>query len=331
LATLRLFASAREAAGTARDDIPGATVGDVLDAARARYGDRFAEVLAGSRVWLNGEPAADHDPVREGDEVAVLPPVSGGAVEEQPARPGATRSDADPGPDGPHVRLGLLWALATTAAAAGGPVVLALWLAPVSGMAAAQAARTWRRQSERADIAVAGGAAAMIVLAAAAGPLGVAAGVAAAAAAAFLRAVPPVVPLRTLTPALAMGLAGAAPVALRSRGFGHAFVLLALVWAYDAGDYVVGTGAQNRWEGPAAGVAAVAAVTLAAAVVFVPPFEGVLPWVFGAIAAAAAPFGQRLGSMVLGDRDARVPVVRRLDSLLAAGPPFAVLGLVLLG
>lgn len=75
---LRLFASAREAAGTARDDIDGATVGEVLDAARARYGDAFAGVLDRSRVWVNGEAADAATPVSATDEVAVLPPVSGG-------------------------------------------------------------------------------------------------------------------------------------------------------------------------------------------------------------------------------------------------------------
>ena len=76
---LRLFASAREAAGTARADVEGATVGEVLAAARARYGDRFSAVLGVSRVWVNGSPATDDDAVGEGDEVAVLPPVSGGS------------------------------------------------------------------------------------------------------------------------------------------------------------------------------------------------------------------------------------------------------------
>lgn len=75
---LRLFAAAREAAGTGRDDVPGATVGEVLATARARYGPAFEAVLAGSRVWLNGEPAAEDAPVGADDEVAVLPPVSGG-------------------------------------------------------------------------------------------------------------------------------------------------------------------------------------------------------------------------------------------------------------
>lgn len=77
--TLRLFASAREAAGTARDDVPGATVDEVLDAACQRYGEGFAAVLRTCRVWVNGEPADGADPVSPTDEVAVLPPVSGGA------------------------------------------------------------------------------------------------------------------------------------------------------------------------------------------------------------------------------------------------------------
>jgi molybdopterin converting factor small subunit len=76
---LRLFAAAREAAGTGRDDIPGATVGEVLDAAVARYGDGFAAVLPSCRVWRNGEEAAVDEPVVADDEIAVLPPVSGGA------------------------------------------------------------------------------------------------------------------------------------------------------------------------------------------------------------------------------------------------------------
>ena len=55
--TLRLFASAREAAGTARDTIPGSTVAAVLDAAGARYGSAFVAVLGTCKVWVNGEPA----------------------------------------------------------------------------------------------------------------------------------------------------------------------------------------------------------------------------------------------------------------------------------
>lgn len=78
MARLRLFASAREAAGTAQAQIDGATVAEVLAVAAHRYGADFVAVLAGSRVWCNGEPALDDDPVGPDDEVAVLPPVSGG-------------------------------------------------------------------------------------------------------------------------------------------------------------------------------------------------------------------------------------------------------------
>lgn len=76
---LRLFASAREAAGTGRDEVDGATVADVLAAARARYGEPFTSVLRTARVWVNGEPADGDVAVGERDEVAVLPPVSGGS------------------------------------------------------------------------------------------------------------------------------------------------------------------------------------------------------------------------------------------------------------
>ena len=80
MAVLRLFAHAREAAGTGRDVVDGATVDDVLAGARARYTPAFGDLLPICRVWVNGEPAHGDDPVGDDDEVAVLPPVSGGAA-----------------------------------------------------------------------------------------------------------------------------------------------------------------------------------------------------------------------------------------------------------
>jgi molybdopterin converting factor small subunit len=79
VARLRLFASAREAAGTGRDVIDGSTVGEVLAGAAARYGEGFSAVLPTCRIWVNGEPAEPSTGVGATDEVAVLPPVSGGA------------------------------------------------------------------------------------------------------------------------------------------------------------------------------------------------------------------------------------------------------------
>ena len=55
-----------------------ATVGEALAVAVARYGAAFAARAATCKVWVNGEPADPATPVGERDEVAVLPPVSGG-------------------------------------------------------------------------------------------------------------------------------------------------------------------------------------------------------------------------------------------------------------
>ena len=85
---LLLFASAREAAGRGRDEFEigsGASLDHLLAAAVDRYGEPFARVLATARVWVNGdEPAAERATVLAADdEVAVLPPVSGGAGAER--------------------------------------------------------------------------------------------------------------------------------------------------------------------------------------------------------------------------------------------------------
>ena len=75
---LRLFASAREAAGTTRDTVPAGTVASVLTEAVQRYGSAFEALLPTCRIWVNGEQADASTVVADGDEMAVLPPVSGG-------------------------------------------------------------------------------------------------------------------------------------------------------------------------------------------------------------------------------------------------------------
>jgi molybdopterin synthase sulfur carrier subunit len=79
VARLLLFASAREAAGQSQDVIAGETVGEVLTMAKQRFGPRFESVLDSCTVWLNGEACEPDARVGATDEVAVLPPVSGGA------------------------------------------------------------------------------------------------------------------------------------------------------------------------------------------------------------------------------------------------------------
>lgn len=73
-----MFAAARDASGRGHDVVEGTTVADVLGAACCRYGDAFAAVLTTCQIWVNGEPAEMSAAVAADDEVAVLPPVSGG-------------------------------------------------------------------------------------------------------------------------------------------------------------------------------------------------------------------------------------------------------------
>lgn len=78
MARLLLLGPAREAAGVGHDEFERATVAGVLEAAVAKYGASFDEVLSTSQVWVNGDPASGEDPVGAHDEVAILPPISGG-------------------------------------------------------------------------------------------------------------------------------------------------------------------------------------------------------------------------------------------------------------
>ena len=85
----------------------------------------------------------------------------------------------------------------------------------------------------------------------------------------------------TLIIGFSIGMAAAAPVLLRSINISAALYLLACAALYDAGAYLVGTGASSAWEGPAAGVVALLPLTMAAAVVLVPPFHGGAPLLLG--------------------------------------------------
>ena len=78
MARVRLFAALRELAGASHVETPGTSVGDIVDTLAARYGERFASIAAVGTFVVNGERATRATPVAEGDEVALLPPVSGG-------------------------------------------------------------------------------------------------------------------------------------------------------------------------------------------------------------------------------------------------------------
>jgi molybdopterin converting factor small subunit len=78
VARVLLFAALREAAGTSRLEVDAPTVGALLDELAGRYGVEFARVLAIGSVVVDGEPAGRERALTRGQEVALLPPVSGG-------------------------------------------------------------------------------------------------------------------------------------------------------------------------------------------------------------------------------------------------------------
>ncbi|MGD0809384.1 MAG: MoaD/ThiS family protein [Acidimicrobiales bacterium] len=82
LVTVLFFASAREAAGThsAPFGFAGRTIAQLAGELVGTYGPDFERVLGTCAIWVNGAAAAPSRLLCAGDEVAVLPPVSGGAA-----------------------------------------------------------------------------------------------------------------------------------------------------------------------------------------------------------------------------------------------------------
>lgn len=81
--TVRYWAAARQAAGCAEERLAGATVADVLAAARERHDDPgFAKLLGVCSLLLGDRPLGLAEPsqvaVGDGDVLEVLPPFAGG-------------------------------------------------------------------------------------------------------------------------------------------------------------------------------------------------------------------------------------------------------------
>lgn len=80
MARLRLFANLREIAGMSEVAVDGENVGSVLDWATAEFGADFGRALESAQIWVDGEQATRESPVGAAAEVALIPPVSGGAM-----------------------------------------------------------------------------------------------------------------------------------------------------------------------------------------------------------------------------------------------------------
>jgi hypothetical protein len=250
--------------------------------------------------------------------------------------------------DGPRVRWGVAWFATTLAAAVAARSLLALVMALAAGLAADQVLRLRDADEAAAARCRPGGLLTdprrlPAAVAAAALPLAAAAGVDT-----LAGAVPSVVVVvlvqrlctasvqpgqaRALrdaalatTVAVGIGLAASAPVLARGFGVQAAVVVLLLVCAYDAGDFLVGSGSATVWEGPAAGIAAVAVATFAVSVVPLEPLDARAAYALGALTCLLAPLGPPAASLLTGDGQRPARFVRRLDSLLVLGPilPYA--------
>lgn len=250
--------------------------------------------------------------------------------------------------DGPRVRWGLVWFTVAVGAAAAGQGVLAVVMSIAAALATDQVLRLWDHDAAAAIGARAGGLLSdprrlPAVLAAAALPLAAGVGidtVAAALPAAILvvlgqrlctaAAQPPhgrAVVDAALAVALStgLGLAAAAPVLAHGFGTQAAVVVLILVCAYDAGDFLVGSGSTTWWEGPAAGVAAVAVATFAISVIPLEPVDASAAYALGVLTCLLAPLGPPAASLLIGSGRRPARFLRRLDSLLLLGPilPYA--------
>ncbi|WP_405481624.1 MoaD/ThiS family protein [Streptomyces anulatus] len=80
--TIRYWAAAKAAAGTAEEPYAAATLAEALDAARERHPGELSQVFRRCSFLIDGNPVGTrgHETVRlaEGGTVEVLPPFAGG-------------------------------------------------------------------------------------------------------------------------------------------------------------------------------------------------------------------------------------------------------------
>ena len=76
--TIRYWAAARAAAGTAEEPYDAATLGEALDAARSRRGSEFSRVLSHSSFLVNGLRSRAEAQLEDDAVIEVLPPFAGG-------------------------------------------------------------------------------------------------------------------------------------------------------------------------------------------------------------------------------------------------------------
>jgi molybdopterin converting factor small subunit len=80
MTTVRFFAYVQDITGTREAAFDCSSVAALVVLLEQRYGPELARCLASSRLWVNGQPVGSDEAwvLLPDDEVAILPPVSGG-------------------------------------------------------------------------------------------------------------------------------------------------------------------------------------------------------------------------------------------------------------
>ncbi len=254
--------------------------------------------------------------------------------------------------DGPKVTLGILWfALITLAPLAlivlgrsefAAPLIAGVF-STVVGLAGLQIANTWFGTASEGRSA-AGLGAFLLSFSSFFGlnfvPFGIAAALVMLAVGAVLTkdkerdiAQKIVVMARSIVP---VGLAGVSAITIAVRpvevgsGFAVFVALVLMISAYEIGDFIVGSGAHNAFEGPLAGFIALVVVTLGI-FIFPPPAlpsDLVFFVALGLVTGISGVMGQMFASLLLPRPTSWAPALRRLDSYLLAAPIW--LGLMIL-
>ncbi|MDH3294054.1 MAG: hypothetical protein OER95_07005 [Acidimicrobiia bacterium] len=120
--------------------------------------------------------------------------------------------------------------------------------------------------------------------------------------------------------AIPVGLASASMAAMAFRNPPVLIALVLFVSAYEVGDFLVGSGAFNPFEGPMAGLIASGVVAFFLFLIEPDPFSSETVMVFVAVGAVGCVAGQYLGSALLPRGNAWAPALRRLDSYLVVAP-----------
>jgi diacylglycerol kinase family enzyme/molybdopterin converting factor small subunit len=80
VARVRLFAALRDLAGEREIDVEGATVEEIVGALTEKFGDRFGAIARSGSAVVDGERVEWTHRLNGTEEVALLPPVSGGEL-----------------------------------------------------------------------------------------------------------------------------------------------------------------------------------------------------------------------------------------------------------